>query len=202
MFGNVCSLTSHWHVFVPFDFNHESLSRCEGGRQMMWCFLDYVLYNCHVLYNYHSCFVMLFCFCTFLHVIYLVFLLKIVSSRVILRKQQGVRESQSGPCCSAVFDFWPLPWCIDPCLQGIRTDFWFRSSPHRKSNRTQEPPEFYFFTTFSVKPLEILFNSNSQCTNKSSAMWNQSSWFICSHCACKTENKVARRHFPQCKIHL
>lgn len=109
MFGNVCSLTSHWHVFVPFDFNHESLSRCEGGRQMMWCFLD------HVLYNYHSCFVMLFCFCTFLHIIYLVFLLKILSSRVILRKQQGVRESQSGLCCSAVFDFWPLPWCIDPC---------------------------------------------------------------------------------------
>lgn len=66
----------------------------------------------------------------------------------------------------------------------------------------KEPPEFYSFTTFSVKLLEILFNSNSQCTNKSSAMWNQSSWFICSHCACKTENKVARRHFPQCKIHL
>lgn len=88
------------------------------------------------------------------------------------------------------------------CLQGIRTYFWFRSSPHRKSNRTQEPPEFYSFIMFSVKLLEILFNSNSQCTNKSSAMWNQSSWFICSHCACKTENKVARRHFPQCKIHL
>lgn len=87
------------------------------------------------------------------------------------------------------------------CLQGIRTYFWFRSSPQRKSNHTQEPLDI-FFTTFSVKPLEILFNSNSQHTNKSSATWNHSSWFICSHCACETENTVARRHFPQCKIHL
>ncbi len=29
---------------------------------------------------------------------------------------------------------------------------------------------------------EMLFNSNSYCMSKSSAMWSQSSWFMCSQC--------------------
>ncbi len=29
---------------------------------------------------------------------------------------------------------------------------------------------------------EMLFNSNSYCMSESSAMWSQSSWFMCSQC--------------------